>query len=201
MRQTQQEIALKDRHIREPLLALFQKEKKREDGYLVVEELGLCQGNARVDIAVINGHIHGYEIKSEKDDLSRLPGQMDIYCKTLDAVTVVTTQKHLDQLQQVIPAWWGITLASETDTGVSLQELKASQQNPSPDATSLVQLLWRDEALLALKKLGLEKGMISKPREAIWNRLTSALTLEELRAVVLETLKQRQYWRADSQQK
>ena len=45
----------------------------------IVEELGLCQGVARVDLAVVNGTIHGYEIKSERDTLTRLSGQAEIY--------------------------------------------------------------------------------------------------------------------------
>ena len=36
---------------------------------LVVDELGLCQGRARIDLAVVNSSLHGYEIKSERDTL------------------------------------------------------------------------------------------------------------------------------------
>jgi len=46
---------------------------------LVVDELGLNHGECRADIAVINGHLVGYEIKSNKDSLRRLEGQVNSY--------------------------------------------------------------------------------------------------------------------------
>ena len=49
------------------------------DDALVIDELGIMHGKARVDIAVINGSIHGYEIKSSMDTLKRLPRQMAAY--------------------------------------------------------------------------------------------------------------------------
>src|SRR6187402_1509374 len=35
----------------------------------LLEELGLCQGDVRVDVAVVNGELSGYEIKSPSDTL------------------------------------------------------------------------------------------------------------------------------------
>jgi hypothetical protein len=33
----------------------------------VVEEMGIWAGSVRVDIAVINGEFHGFELKSDRD--------------------------------------------------------------------------------------------------------------------------------------
>ena len=38
-------------------------------GKIDVEELGVCRGRVRVDVAVVNGTLHGYEIKSDRDSL------------------------------------------------------------------------------------------------------------------------------------
>ena len=40
---------------------------------LILDELGVRHGTARIDIVVINGVMHGYEIKSDRDTLNRLP--------------------------------------------------------------------------------------------------------------------------------
>ena len=40
-----------------------------QDDTLVLDELGLLGGDTRVDIAVVNGKIHGYELKSDRDTL------------------------------------------------------------------------------------------------------------------------------------
>ena len=51
-------------------------------------ELGLSPFQAVQNIAVINGHLHGYEIKSERDSLRRFHRQERIYSQVLDFVTV-----------------------------------------------------------------------------------------------------------------
>ena len=53
----------KDAAIRPVLLANLQQ--RSGPGTLIVEELGLCEGAVRIDVAAINGSIHGYEIKSD----------------------------------------------------------------------------------------------------------------------------------------
>ena len=53
---------------------------------LVVDELGLKHGKCRADIAVINGHLIGYEIKSDDDSLHRLARQVEAYnARDIDA--------------------------------------------------------------------------------------------------------------------
>ena len=48
-------------------------------GTLFVNELGLNHGRFRADIAVMNGKLVGYEIKTDQDTLVRLPAQIDGY--------------------------------------------------------------------------------------------------------------------------
>jgi hypothetical protein len=62
-------------------LALHAKRLRRlktHPNTLVIDELGLAHAKSRIDVAVINGCIHGYEIKSDKDTLDRLSKQIDI---------------------------------------------------------------------------------------------------------------------------
>lgn len=74
------------------------------EGSVVVEELGLCRGRVRVDLAVVNGSLHGYEIKSDRDSLDRLAGQADVYSKVLDQVTLVVGERHLAHAMDRVPA-------------------------------------------------------------------------------------------------
>ena len=176
------------------------RRKLREDERLhfgepntrIVEELGLCQGIARVDIAVVNGSIHGYEIKSEHDTLARLPGQIDIYNRALDFVTVVTAQSHVDKIREIVPSWWGIWTAVQDDKdGPRLKISRKHRQNPAVVPIALAQLLWREEALQALEDCGLATGVRSKPREQLWHRLASDLPLKDLGNIVRDRLRQR----------
>ncbi|MDE9545719.1 hypothetical protein KKI98_23490, partial [Xenorhabdus bovienii] len=58
-------------------------------------------------------------------------------------------------------------------------------------------LLWKEEMLAILSYLGKDRGLKSKPRRVLWNKLAEALDTDELRDLVRETLKARTNWRAE----
>jgi hypothetical protein len=182
---------MRDIDIRRALLAEMERLHRGEPDTRIVEELGLCQGLARVDLAVVNGNVHGYEIKSERDTLARLPSQTDIYNRALDFVTIVTAPAHADKIGNIVPSWWGVLSVTQDEKGLHLQPSRDPHRNPEIDPFALAQLLWREEALQALADHGLAAGMRAKPREQMWRRLASNLTLEDLGGVVRERLKHR----------
>ena len=164
---------------------------------LFINEFGLCQGNARVDVAVVNGSLSGYEIKSEKDTLQRLPHQVDIYSRALDYVTIVVSELHLQKVTNLIPEWWGIIGAFYDQGDIKFNLARQPLENPSVDPLSVAQLLWRPEALTLLGEWGQDKGMASKPRRLLWKKLAESQSLDELRRAVRRTLKVRARWRSE----
>jgi len=182
---------MRDIDIRRELLREMHRRHDGELDTLIMPELGLCQGMARVDLAVVNGSVHGYEIKSEQDTLARLPGQAEIYSRTLEFVTIVVSPSHARKVSNAVPSWWGIWTAVQHEDKVQLQTVRESVPNPKIDPVSLAQLLWREEALEALAQRGLAYGMRSKPRVQLWLRLASELSVAELGGVVRECLKRR----------
>jgi len=192
---------MKDSDIREVLLSDLGRQYKNDPDTMIIEELGLCQGEARVDIAVVNGSIHGFEIKSEQDTLKRLTGQAAIYNRVLESITLVVGSEHLDEALKIIPKWWGVIVARERRRGqLHLKKRRKGKSNPSLDPFAVVQLLWRDEAIEALKKLDLHKGLANKPRVILWNKLAEHLPTDELLALVRHLLRSRENWRSGYQQ-
>ena len=114
---------------------------------IILEELGLCQGEARVDVAIVSEELEGYEIKSERDSLDRLESQIRTYNRVLDRITLVTCERHLAKAEQKIPRWWGLDVVHRTPTGLAIQTLRPAEQNAYLDPHAFVQLLWRDDAL------------------------------------------------------
>lgn len=53
---------LKDNDIRVTLIDELNRINAQHD-YRIIEELAVCDGEARVDVAVANGRLCGYEIK------------------------------------------------------------------------------------------------------------------------------------------
>ena len=170
--------------------------KTQDPSTKIIEELGLCQGDARIDIVALNGAIHGFEIKSESDDLRRLPIQVDFYNKVLDTITIVMGNRHLLKVKEIIPSWWGIiTVEKKSKDNIILHNERKANLNYQIDPSSLVQLLWREEALSILKENNLEKGLVSKSRKLLWNRLVEKFSLDVLKSYVTEALNSRQKWR------
>ena len=162
----------------------------------IIDELGLCQGRCIVDVAAVNGCISGYEIKSEHDSLARLPAQMKVYNQTLDSVTIVVGGSHVNRVEGLIPAWWGIWAVDKGANDGALIEARPARMNPSVDPFAVVQLLWRHEALAALTNLGLAKGLVSKPRRILWKALAEGCPTDKLGELVREQLTARQGWRS-----
>lgn len=176
-------------------------EHSGQSGTLVVDELGLCQNAARIDMAAVNGRLHGYEIKSAQDTLERLPTQVDVYNRTFDTLTLVLTGKHKTRGRLVIPRWWGIIEAIETCEGVELRRRRKARQNKHVDPASVVQLLWRKEALRILNERALDRGMRSKPKHLLWQSLVTHLPQDELLHEVRRQIKLRGDWRFGSSQR
>ncbi|WP_205446878.1 sce7726 family protein [Candidatus Frankia alpina] len=164
-----------------------------DPGTLVLDELDLC-GLTRVDVAVVNGHLTGYEIKGSTDTLRRLPGQVTVYSQVLDFAELVVAENHYERALDLLPDWWGVRVASGVDQ-VRLDGVRPARMNAAVDPGALVQLLWRDEALSELAARGLARGFRSRPRWILWERLAAEVPLEELKTMVRARLKGRTDWR------
>ncbi len=151
---------------------------------LVLDELGLKHGRFRADIAVINGHLIGYEIKSDDDSLRRLTTQIDAYNAVFDRATAVVGQCHLAQVTKLAPSWWGIIVATDGQRGaVHFRTIRKAASNPSTDAFAVAQLLWRNEAEEELVKQGFSGRILAQKRSILYRELVSTLDGSELRRI------------------
>lgn len=185
----------KDIDIRKKLHDIFNKKYSNDMNTLIIDEFNLCQGLARIDIVIINEQIHGYEIKSETDNLLRLPNQIDIYNKVMNKMTVVTGENHYEKIKELVPDWWEIKVVVHNKNGFRLITKKRGRKNKNINPYSLTQLLWKNEAIEILTKNGLEKGIKSKPKKIIWEKLASSLSLKELQSEVINAIKNRRDWK------
>ena len=199
-------MATNDGQIREALMAalvcrLEKYRKKTGHPTRIIQELGLCNGKNRVDIATVNGILHGYEIKSDLDTLERLPRQLEEYDKVFDKMTLVVGEKHIISALEIIPDWWGVELAKIDVNGVvNFSEIREASKNPSQESRAIAKLLWRQEALALLSKSNNEKITGRSSREKIYGHLIELFSRDELLEVVRTILISRQDWKAGSSQ-
>lgn len=189
---------MRDIDVRRAMARQVLRQHADEPDTLVLHEMGLLGGIARVDVAVINGRIQGYEIKSARDTLARLGGQAEIYNEVFDMMTIVAAEGHIAAVVARVPDWWGIKCATAGPRGgVRLHQLRFPKANPEPEPASVAALLWRPEALEILERRGHAKGIRGKGKAVLQGRLAERLALEDLRAEVRGALKARKNWRAD----
>ncbi|MBU8589185.1 sce7726 family protein [Priestia megaterium] len=186
---------LKDFEVRKSLIQYLHTKYKEDKETKIVNEMGICFGQSRIDVATINGILHGYEIKSESDTLVRLPSQMKDYNKVFERMTIVVSQKYLDKVRLMIPSWWGIIVVRNKGGEAILKEIRKGRKNKNVNPYAVSQLLWKEEALQILENKGLQRGFLSKPKRVILEHLSRSLQIEELQENVNLQLKQREGWK------
>jgi len=145
---------------------------------LILEEFK-CKA-ARIDVAVVNGSLHGFEIKSDSDSLARLDGQVKQYCRVFDFVTLVCGKRLFEGAQEIIPIWWGLRLARLENGVVTLSDIRQPKQNTSQDKGALARMLWKEEALRCLRRNGIKCVTSKNSAEQIWNAAAEQLEVEML---------------------
>ena len=190
-----------DKLIRAAFRERLEIEYKNDTDVKIIDELGVMHGSARVDMAVVNGIIHGFELKSDLDTLKRLPGQMEAYNSVFDQITLVVGKQHVNEAIREVPEWWGVMIAkiSDSDNQVSFVLIRDAVNNPERDPLSVARLLWRQEALDILEKNGHADGVRSKPRNVIYQRLATVLDQNTLGIEVRRCLFNRVDWRVEKQ--
>ena len=180
--------------VKPALLAQLHSLLALEPNCLLVEELGVEHGAARIDVAAIGNCVHGFEIKADADSLVRLARQMNHYEKLVDFAYLVCTERHSQAAIGMLPAHWGLILATCVAGRIEFAVRRPATKNTLRSAESLARLLWRGEALAMLCELGLDRGVKRKSARVMHECLAQSLNLEELGSRVLRQLRLRPNW-------
>lgn len=185
------EIDVRDAVRSGPLRKYFVDNKSR-----VIDELAVCLGEARIDIAVVNGKLSGYELKSKNDTLIRLPKQAEAYSRVFDEITLVVDSSHSEASLKIIPEAWGVLEVRQDKVGkILLSKLRSAEANGAQAPLALAQLLWKEELLDILSRSGL-RAPSSKSRGWLWAQLAAEMPLQKLKKEVRLALKKRADWRS-----
>lgn len=89
--------------------------------------------NCKADVAIFNGTSTAYEIKSERDSLGRLQGQIDTYKKFFSKVYVITGENHLGEILTTTPSDVGVLLLNNRFGISTIREIKDTPERVSPE--------------------------------------------------------------------
>lgn len=159
----------------------------------IINELGLENGSSRVDVAVVNGIMHGYEIKSDLDNLNRLPRQMEYYNRAFERMTIVVSNKYLNDVKELVPSWWGIKTISKDQT--KLIDIRKGRKVSTQDPILIIKLLWKKELDGLIDHLNLPKSYKKMRKNQLLDLLMEEADFSTIRSYVYSVLKNRDNWR------
>jgi hypothetical protein len=163
---------------------------------IVIDELGLRNGGVRADIAVVNGKLVGYEIKTEKDTLARLPTQIQAYGEVFDKAFIILSDNHLENALELVPDWWGIyRIKKKMDGTFIFPCIRNARINKSQSPFTLARLLWKPEALELINSILADHFKSTLNKQAIYELLSQNLSQKKMSKIVIQYLKQRDNWR------
>lgn len=109
-------------------------------------------GNCKADTVILNGTSTVYEIKSERDSLSRLESQILSYQNVFAKINVIVGSNHLDSVLSSVPIDTGVLLLNDRLQISTIREAIDSSGKAKPDA--IFDSIRLDEAKKILKFYG-----------------------------------------------
>lgn len=88
--------------------------------------------DCKADVAILNGTATVYEIKSERDSLSRLEKQVEAYRDFFAKVYVIAGENHIDSVKSLVPRDVGILALSKRHHISPIREAKDKPERTSP---------------------------------------------------------------------
>ncbi|WP_324670631.1 sce7726 family protein [Hymenobacter sp. GOD-10R] len=132
-----------------------------QDGVYVDE---LPTGTTRADVVHITPtFMHCYEVKGDADTLKRVLPQLKCYGVVYDLVTFVVTERHVEKLLPMLPAWVGVMVASAE----GVRTHRPALYNSAVERAHLAGLLLREEVQQYLMTLGLKGASQLRRRELV----------------------------------
>jgi hypothetical protein len=109
-------------------------------------------GACKADLVILNGTSTVYEIKSERDSLTRLANQVINYKKVFARVYVIASDSHVQGVLETVPEEIGVMCLSRRYQISTLREAAEQPEKISPEY--LFESLRSVEARAILKELG-----------------------------------------------
>jgi len=191
-------MSVTEQEVRSRIKASAARLARRFKAYPVsmVEELEVSGGSARIDIAFVGEHLIGIEIKSPKDNLSRLKRQSNHYAPYFDFLVLVADSRMVDSALEILPEHWGIIETVSKDETITFNQLRRPEHNPERNSCDLLRLLWKDELLTLLGKGSCDPKRIKDSKASLRKQIIATLDHNSIRSSCMKVLANRNNWRA-----
>lgn len=145
-------------------------------------------GKCKADIAILNGTSTVYEIKSERDSLSRLQAQVDEYKKFFARVNVIVGHNHLDSVSRILSEDVGIMVLNKRFRMTTIRE--ADDDFERVDPIVIFESLRTSESVKVLESLGIEAPVVPNTQmHAALKEIFTMLSPKDVHSSMIQVLK------------
>ncbi len=165
-------------------------EQGQMEDAVLINEMVVGGFSRRADIAVANGKLMVFEIKSDLDTLRRLPGQLEVYQQRFDKVTVVTTSRFVKEVIDSSCEAVEILEASVNASGqATLKTIRRGKTREIRAKAMLASFLTKVDLVSMLKAVGIAAST-NQARDDLLAAMEK-LPIKDVRASVLAAIKAR----------
>lgn len=159
------------------------------DNATLINEMVVANWARRADLAVANGKLHAFEIKSDFDSLKRLDGQLTTFSSRFDKVTVVCSPRFTSDIQKMVNSDIEIIEFISTNENVEFRIIQKGKQKLIKNKLTYCDFLLKTEIKTLLKEHEIIFSSICSRDEL--EELIEKLPLETIRNYVIDTIKNR----------
>lgn len=159
------------------------------DDATIINEMVVANWSRRADLAVANGHLQAFEIKSDFDSLKRLDGQIETFISRFEKVTVVCAPKFTGEVTKKVATNVGVIEYKKTNRGIHFKIVQRGRISLISNKSIYINFLLKKELQLLLAKNG--KKFSSESSRDELERLSDSISLSKIRGFVLNAIKSR----------
>jgi hypothetical protein len=108
--------------------------------------------SSKADLVILNGTSTVYEIKSDRDSLARLSGQVENYRRVFSKIYVIAGENHIDDVLRYVPSSIGVMSLVRWNRISTIREAEVDLSGMS--SVAIFESLRTAEAVAILKGLG-----------------------------------------------
>lgn len=154
---------------------------------VIISEMVVDSWARRADVVLANGKLSAFEIKSDFDTLTRLPGQLESYRTFFERVVVVITPRFLEKVGKIVPDGVGIWVVDSDGAEGIREKRRARTFDLTPDAA--ITLMTVTDLRRLLSANGVQGATRASRREL--EELARKLTKKDLAVAARDSVKRR----------
>jgi len=188
---------LLDKDIREIFTTHHSKRYPKSN---LLNEVRINNGLAIADLVSIGiKTTHCYEIKSDRDKISRIFEQSKSFDIAFNKISLITTLTHYEKALDIIPPYWGIIIVSDTPRK-KVYYCRKALHSPYFSKQKALNTLWRDELfkiilIKNIKEKSANRSSRSKMIDILCNNLSTTETCRLMNHFLL--IRQQNYQKID----